>query len=77
MFAILEEAEGLRHWVRIESHNSTAFISARRPPPAHFLYAARNAAEHDAEIFRATNAHEVEGGKHKSAPATYSVVPIE
>ena len=80
-FAILQEQEGRRHWVRKNGSNSEMFTTAILPPSAGLAYAEREAAERDAEVFRQQNARDVEATKRKrkwkTAPATYSVVPIE
>jgi hypothetical protein len=89
-FAILREQEGRQHWIHIERlpHNcistgtSIANIGGQRfEPPIDQLYADREAAERDAEDLQQQNARDVEATKRKrkwkTAPATYSVVPIE
>jgi hypothetical protein len=73
-FAILEEQEGRRHWVR-----SNSFTTAIRPPLAHLQYAEREEAERDAEIFRQENARQVEAAKRRRSkiePASYTIVQV-
>lgn len=80
-FAILQERGGLRHWVRIDGPGATSSTTAILGPPKDLQYADRQAAERDAEIFRAQNARAVENTKrrrkHKTEPATYSVLPVK
>ncbi len=81
MFVILQEQEGLRHWVKIASSSSTSLMAAWTAPPTEMQYAERDIAEHDADTFRARNAREVEATKrrrkYKTEPASYTVVTVE
>jgi len=80
-FAILQEQEGLRHWVFIRGPGHRSLTSARLPPPTDLQYAERETAERDAEIYRQENARDVEATKrrpkYKTEPATYTVVSVD
>jgi hypothetical protein len=81
MFAILQEQAGRRHWVRITGPGAHSFTTAILGPPEWLQYTDRDTAERDAELFRTQNAQKVESTKrrrkHKTEPATYTVVLVE